>query len=401
MSESMNAIFEQRDDDLIPIQIGPSHPAVHGTLPIYARLDGEIMAEVDVEIGYLHRGIEKLAESLTYHQFIPLTDRFNYVSTMLCNEAYCEAVEKLLGIASPPRAVFLRVIMAEVSRIMDHITAIGPNFVDMGALTIFWYTFKVREELYRAVEMLTGARMTTCFTRVGGVVRDTPDGFIKELRAALDQVPPMAEELLKLIKKNRIVLDRTMGVGQISAEDAIDYGFAGPCLRACGVPRDLRVDEPYACYDQVEFDVVVGTAGDAFDRIMVRCEEMLQSHKIIMQLLEKLPDGPVVIDDPRIILPPKQQVYNSIEGLIHHFNLVMDGFADIPAGEIYHAVEGANGEFGFYIVSRGEKSPWRMHLRAPCFAIYQAFPQMVKGQMLADAIITLGSLNIVAGELDR
>jgi len=397
----MSRILYKDDDDFIPIQIGPSHPAVHGTLPIYARLDGEIMAEVDLEIGYLHRGIEKLAESLTYHQFIPLTDRLNYVSPLICNEAYCEAVEKLLGIAPPPRAVFLRVIMSEVSRIMDHITATGPNFVDMGALTVFWYSFKVREELYRLVEMVSGARMTTCYPRIGGVVRDIPQDFIPKLKKVLEQLPPMIDDLMKMLKKNRIVLDRTMGVGVISAEDAIEYGFSGPCLRACGVPRDLRVDEPYACYDQVEFDVVVGSSGDTYDRIMVRFEEMLQSRRIILQLLEKLPDGPVVIDDPRVILPPKQQVYQTAEGLIHHFNLVLEGIDDIPVGEIYHAVEGANGEFGFYIVSRGKKSPWRLHLRAPCFAIYQAFPQMITGRMISDAIITLGSLNIVAGELDR
>ncbi len=388
-------------DDLIPINIGPSHPAVHGTLPIYAKLDGEIIAEADVEIGYLHRGFEKLAEGLTYHQFIPFTDRLNYVSTFINNQGYAETVEKLLDIKVPERAQYIRVMLSEISRIMDHITCLGPNMVDTGALTIYWYLFRVREELYRLCEMVSGARMTTNYTRIGGLVRDIPDDFDSTAREILKELPGAINDTEKLIKKNRIFLDRSVGVGEISAEDAIDYGFSGPNLRACGVARDIRKDEPYSIYDELEFDIPVGNRGDYYDRTFVRMEEMNQSMRIVLQILDKMPKGPINIDDPNIILPEKQEVYDTMEGLIHHFMLFTDGIADIPKGEVYHAVEGANGELGFYIVSDGDKNPYRLHVRSPCFAYYQAFPSMIKGKILADAIVTLGSLNVVAGELDR
>ena len=389
------------NDDLIPINIGPSHPAVHGTLPIYAMLDGEIIAEADVEIGYLHRGFEKLAEELTYHQFIPFTDRLNYVSTFINNQGYCEAVEKLLDIKVPERAQYIRVMLSEISRIMDHITCLGPNMVDTGALTIFWYLFEVRENLYRICEMASGGRMTTSYCRIGGLVRDLPDGFISETRKILDELPVAISDTEKLIKKNRIFLDRSVGVGVISAEDAIDWGFSGPNLRATGVPRDIRKDEPYAIYDRLKFDIPVGKHGDFYDRFFVRMEEMNQSKKIVLQILDELPDGPVNIDDPGTILPSKDEVYETMEGLIHHFMLYIEGIKDIPEGEIYHAVEGANGELGFYIVSDGDKNPYRLHVRSPCFAYYQAFPSIITGSLLADAMVTLGSFNVVAGELDR
>ncbi len=392
---------EDPKDDLIPINIGPSHPAVHGTLPIYAKLDGEIIAEADVEIGYLHRGFEKLAEDLTYHQFIPFTDRLNYVSTFINNQGYAEAIEKLLDIEVPERAHYIRVMLSEVSRIMDHITCLGPNMVDTGALTVYWYLFRVREELYRLCEMVSGARMTTNYTRIGGLVRDLPEGFEDTAREILKGLPVAIKDTEKLIKKNRIFLDRSIGVGEISAEDAIDWGFSGPNLRACGVARDIRKDEPYSVYDDLEFDIPVGNRGDYYDRTFVRLEEMNQSMRIILQVLDKLPKGPINIDDPKIILPPKEEVYDSMEGLIHHFMFFIEGMEDIPEGEIYHAVEGANGELGFYIVSDGEKNPYRLHVRSPCFAYYQAFPSMITGKLLADAVVTLGSLNVVAGELDR
>jgi NADH dehydrogenase I D subunit len=389
------------DSDLIPINIGPSHPAVHGTLPIFAKLDGEVIAEADVEIGYLHRGFEKLAEGLTYHQFIPFTDRLNYVSTFINNQGYCEAVEKLLGIEVPERAQYIRVMLSEMSRIMDHITCLGPNMVDMGALTVFWYLFRERENLYKLAEMSSGGRMTTSHSRIGGLVRDLPEGFEAEARKILEGLPNAISDTEKLLKRNRIFLDRSIGVGAISAEDAVDWGFSGPNLRAAGVARDIRKDEPYAIYDKLEFDIPVGKRGDAYDRFFVRVEEMRQSRKMILQILDELPDGPVNVDDPRVILPAKEEVYNTMEGLIHHFMLIIDGISDIPKGEIYHAVEGANGELGFYIISNGGNKPYRLHFRSPCFAYYQAFPWLIKGSLIADTVINLGSLNVVAGELDR
>lgn len=380
------------------LNLGPSHPATHGALRVLLELDGEKIRDATPEIGYLHRCFEKESEDHTYAQVIPYTDRLNYVSSLMNNVGYAMAVEKLLNIDIPERAKYIRVLICELSRIMDHLVAIGTNVVDLGALTNYWYTFNVREEMYDWVEMLCGARLTTSYTRIGGVARDLPANTKEYLPYTLKKMDRAIKDVTGLLRKNRIFLDRTRGIGAISAEDAIAYGFTGPCLRACGVPYDVRKAHPYYHYDEFDWDVPVGEAGDTFDRIFVRFEEMRQSASIIEQVLEKIPDGPITAAG--IGLPPRHEVYGSIEGLMRHFKIIMDGIRP-PAGEVYSYTEAANGELGFYIVSDGGPKPYRIKVRPPCYAIYQAYPELVRGHMIADAIAILGSLNVIAGELDR
>lgn len=382
------------------LNMGPSHPATHGTLRILLELDGETIVRAIPEIGYLHRCFEKEAEDHTYTQVIPYTDRLNYVSGLMNNVGYCMAVEKLLGIDIPERAKYIRVIISELSRIIDHMVVIGTNAVDLGALTNYWYTFNVREKIYEWIERLTGARLTYTYTRVGGVPKDFPEGFEAGIRACLKDTRKAIRDVRGLLEKNRIFMDRTQNVGIISAEDAISYGFTGPCLRASGVAYDIRKDHPYYHYDEFDFEVPVGTIGDTYDRLMVRFEEMEQSIRIVEQAFKKIPEGAIMVADRRISLPPKHEVYNSIEGLISHFELIMFGIKT-PVGDVYSYTEAANGELGFYIVSDGTGRPHRIKVRPPCYAIYQAFPQLIEGGMIADAVAILGSLNIVAGELDR
>lgn len=382
------------------LNLGPSHPTMHGTLRVMLTLDGETIVDARPEIGYLHRCFEKEAEDHTYTQIIPYTDRLNYVSAMMNNVGYAMAVEKLIGITIPERSQHLRVIVAELSRIMDHLVCIGTNLVDLGALTNFWYYYNVRERITDWVEKLCGARLTNSYVRIGGVMRDLPEGSDAEIRNCLKELRKAIKDVTGLLKKNRIFLDRTRDVGCISQADAIDWGFTGPCLRATGADYDIRKAAPYYGYDQLDWDVPVGVKGDNYDRLFVRFEEMLQSSRIIEQVLEKIQDGPIMVEDRQVALPEKHEVYNSIEGLIRHFELIMFGIR-IQPGEIYSYSEAANGELGFYIVSDGSGKPYRIKVRPPCFAIYQAFPQIIKGQMIADAIAILGTLNVVAGELDR
>jgi NADH dehydrogenase I D subunit len=382
------------------LNLGPSHPTMHGTLRLFAELDGEIIKRSIAEFGYLHRGFEKHCENSTWTQVIPYTDRLNYVSAMMNNVGYCKAVEELIGIEIPERVVLIRVIVCEMNRIIDHLVATGTNIVDIGALTNFWYYFNVREKFYDIIEKLCGARLTTAYTRIGGLMRDLYPGFEAEMRACLKETEDAIVEVSGLLNRNKIFLNRTVGVGAFSAEDAMQYGFTGPCLRASGVPYDLRKDQPYYDYETYDFEVVVGEHGDSYDRIVLRFEEMRQSARIIEQAMARLKPGPIMSEDKRVALPPKAEVYTNIEALMNHFKLIYEGIRP-PAGEIYSATEAANGELGFYIISDGSGTPYRIKCRPPCFPIYQAYPKMVEGRMISDAVAILGNLNIVAGELDR
>lgn len=382
------------------LNIGPSHPATHGALRFFVELDGETISKASTEIGYLHRAFEKHSEVSTWSQIIPYTDRLNYCSSMMNNVGYCRAVEDLLGIEIPERAQFIRVIVCELSRIMDHLICVGTSAVDLGALSNFWYFFNVREKIYDFTERLCGARLTTTYTRIGGVMRDLPPDFDTGIRKVLKDLNQAIRDVSRLLEKNRIFVDRTQGIGIISKEEAIHWGFTGPCLRATGVPYDVRRAEPYYHYDEFDFEIPVGTVGDTYDRLILRLEEMRQSIRIIEQALDRIPSGPILVNDPRVALPPKKEVYGSIEGLMNHFMLLVDGIKP-PRGEIYSATEAANGELGFYIISDGGPRPYRVRCRPPCFPLAAAYSHLIEGGMIADAVAILGSLNIIVGELDR
>lgn len=382
------------------VNIGPSHPVAHGTLRVLAELEGEVIKNAIPEIGYLHRGFEKCAEKGGWNNVVPYASRLNYVSALSNDVAYVKAVEKLCGIEVPDRCKFIRVIVNEMARIMDHCVCNAANIVDLGALTNFWYLFTAREKIYTVVEKLTGIRLTTAYARVGGLADDLYEGFEDDVRALLREIVPYVQDVLKLVKRNRIFLDRTVGIGAISGADAVAYGWTGPCLRACGIPLDARKRDGYYFYDEFDFDVPVGENGDTYDRIMVRFEEIFQSIRIIEQALDKLPGGPVNTPDNRYILPPKQELYRDIEPLMNHFMLVMFG-VPVPPGETYDSFEVPNGELGFYLISDGRGKPYRVRVRPPCFYLYQAYPQLIEGSMVADMAAVLGSLNVVAGELDR
>ncbi len=390
----------QQDGDRMIINLGPSHPITHGTLRLILELEGEYIQKATPEIGYLHRGVEKLGENLSYQQFIPLTDRLNYCSSMQNNVGYVHAVEKLLDLKIPRRAELIRVLVSELARIGDHIVCIGINAVDCGAMTAFIYLFRQRETIYDLFEMAAGQRLHTSFTRIGGLMRDIPPEFAPLCERFLDDCERSIVELEKLLTHNPIWHDRTKGVGAMSVEDAVNWGYTGPCLRASGLPQDLRKAQPYMGYEDFEFDIPVGTTGDVFDRYLVRIEEMRQSLRIIRQVLQRLEPGPIIVDDYKVALPPKEKVYTRMESLIHHFKLVMHGI-EMPVGEVYSATEAANGELGFYIVSDGGKSPYRIRVRPPCLPIFSSFDLKVKGRLIADAVAELGAMNIIAGELDR
>ena len=387
-------------EDLMVINIGPSHPAMHGCYRLKCWLDGETIVKAIPEIGYLHRCFEKMSETHTWQEVFPYTDRLNYMSPFLNNVGYAMAVEKLLGIEIPPRARRIRVILGELSRVMDHMVCIATNLVDLGALTNFWYFFRGREEVYSLLEHVSGARMMVAYGRIGGLMRDVHDTFEEEARALLTSLPRYIDDVDKLITNNRIFIDRARGIHAIRPEEAIDWGWTGPCLRAAGVPYDIRKAHPYYEYDQFDWQVPVGTTGDVYDRYLVRMEEMRQSLSIVEQALDDLPDGPVNIDDWSISPPPKDAVYNTIEGMVAHFKLTFEGI-QVPPGEVYSYTEAANGELGFYIVADGGGRPYRIRCRAPSFAIYQNIGPTLEGLMISDVVAIFGSLNIIAGELER
>lgn len=382
------------------LNIGPAHPAMHGTLRLLVQLDGEVIHHAIGEIGYLHRGFEKHCEHGTYTQVIPYTDRLNYISPLMNNVGYCMAIEKLIGCEIPERAQVIRLIICELSRITDHMVCIGTNVVDLGALTNFWYYFNARERIYDFIEKICGARLTTNYTRIGGLMRDFPPNAATELREIIKIVTKATKDVRGLLEKNKIFIDRTSGVAAISGEEAVNYGFTGPCLRAAGVPYDIRVAQPYLNYQDYNFDVPVGETGDTYDRFLVRFEEIYQSCRLIEQGLEKLKPGPIMTNDRRVALPPKSEVYTNIEALMNHFKLIYEGVKP-PPGEVYSATEAANGELGFYVVSDGGTNPYRVKCRPPCFPLFAAYPKLIEGRMIADAIAVLGSINIIAGELDR
>ena len=399
-SDPHGAVDEVHPSDLLTVNLGPSHPATHGALRAEVLLDGETIVEARTEIGDIHRCFEKEAEDHTWAQVMPYTDRLNYCSAMLNNSIYAMAVEKLIGVEATPRAQAIRVIVSELSRIIDHQVCICANLVDIGALTNYWYLYNVRESIYEVLEKLCGSRLTTNYARIGGMSHDLYDGFDAEVRVKLDELVAANADVMKLIARNRIFLDRTVGVGVIGREDALSAGYTGPCLRATGLDWDLRKHAPYSGYEHYDFDIPTGSDGDSHDRIMVRLAEVVQSRSIVLQALEKLPDGPLNIDDRDVVLPPKAQVYGSIEGVMNQFKLVSEGIL-VPAGEAYGFGEGANGELGYYCVSDGSGHPYRMKVRPPCFPIFASYARLVEGGMIPDAIATLGSLNIIAGELDR
>ncbi|MFP4352052.1 MAG: NADH dehydrogenase (quinone) subunit D [Puniceicoccaceae bacterium] len=391
---------ELQGEDLA-LNVGPSHPTTHGVLRLRMDLDGDVITRCEPVIGYLHRGDEKIAENMTYNQFVPYTDRLDYLAPLANNVAYAMAVEKLAALEVPPRCAAIRVLVSEMARISSHLLGVGVYGMDAGAWTPFMYTFTEREKLYTLFEELTGARFTTSYTRIGGVARDVPEGWLGRVSAFCDQFLPILEETQKLLTRNRIFMDRTEGVGVISKEDALAYGLTGPNLRACGVDFDLRKDRPYLGYDRYEFDVPVGTTGDCYDRYLVRLEEMRQSVRIIRQVVAGFPGGPWYAEDAkRIFAPPKDRIMTSMEELIQNFMIVTEG-PRMPAGEVYVEAENPKGILGFFIVSKGGGVPYRLKIRGPSFCSLSILPKIAPGLYLTDITVLLGSLDFVMGECDR
>ncbi len=386
--------------EIMELQMGPSHPATHGTIKFNLTLDGEKILNCDVEIGYLHRGFEKMCEQRTWNHCIPYTDRLNYSSPLINNVAFALTAERLLDVEVPERCQYIRVIMSEISRITDHLTCLGMAAAEAGAISVGFYLMESRETLYDLVTAVTGARLTVSYARVGGVTHDLPQDFAERVRTAFTDIRRLLGDCDKLLSKNRIFIDRMSGVGIMSPEDAISYSLTGPLLRATGVPYDVRKAQPYSGYDRFEFDIPTGTQGDNYDRFSVRLEEIKQSMAIIEQALNGLPSGPIRIDDPNITLPEKKQVYGNIEGLMNHFKLVIEG-VKIPPGEVFQSVEGANGELSFYLVSDGSGRPYRVRVRPPCFFGMAALGEMLRGCLISDIITTFGMVNMIGGECDR
>ena len=401
---SAEALDELQDlqGEKMTLNMGPSHPATHGVLRLSLELDGEIISKADPEIGYLHRGDEKIAENVTYNQFIPYTDRLDYLAPLANNVAYALAVEKLLGVDDklPERCKFIRVICCELARVSAHLLGLGAFAMDVGALTVFLHTFNEREKIYNLIEALTGARFTTTYTRIGGLSRDLPEGWTEELSKFTKEVSEAIEEADKLLTRNKIFIDRTKGVGVITREEAIDFGLTGPNLRGSNIEYDLRKAHPYLVYDQLDFDIPYGEVGDCYDRYLIRMEEMRQSVRILDQCIAKLPNGPVNLDDGKIVMPHKQKVLSSMEELIHQFMLVTQG-QNAPAGEVYFGAENPKGELGFYIFSKGGGVPHRMKIRAPSFVNLSILSHKLPGHMMSDIVAILGSLDFVMGECDR
>jgi len=381
------------------LNLGPTHPATHGIFQNVLTMDGEIIIKAEPTIGYIHRAFEKLAERRPFYQITPITDRMNYCSAPINNIAWHMTVEKLIGADIPKRVQYLRVIIMELARISDHLICNTVIAVDTGALTGFVYLFQFRELIYEIYEEICGARLTTNIGRIGGFERDFNDKAWSKIDRFLKEFPAALKEFENLVKRNRIFMDRTIGAGPITADRALNYSFSGPNLRAAGVDYDVRVMNPYSSYEDFDFTIPVGLNGDTYDRFMVRQEEMWQSMSIIRQAMDKLPEGPHHAKVPEFYLPPKEAVYNNMEALIYHFKIVM-GETDVPKGEVYHCVEGGNGELGFFLISDGGRTPFRLHMRRPCFIYYQAYPEMIQGTNISDAILTMSSMNVIAGELD-
>jgi NADH-quinone oxidoreductase subunit D len=399
VKNNTDLILEDGKKELTTLNLGPTHPATHGIFQNVLKMDGELIAESEPTIGYIHRAFEKLAERRPYNQITTITDRLNYCSSPINNIGWHMTVEKLIGAQIPKRVEYMRVILMELARIADHIVCNAVIGVDTGALTGFVFLFQQREHIYEIYEEMCGARLTTNIGRIGGFEREWSPKVWEKIDKFLTEFPKVLTEFENLLKRNRIFMDRTIKCGPISAERALAYSFTGPNLRAAGVDYDVRVHSPYSSYQDFEFTIPVGTQGDTYDRFMVRQEEMWQSLSIIKQAIKNMPNGSFHADLPDFYLPEKKDVYNNMEALIYHFKIVM-GETNIPVGEVYHSVEGANGELGFYLVSDGGRTPFRLHFRRPCFIYYQAYAEMIKGAMLSDAILTMSSMNVIAGELD-
>jgi NADH-quinone oxidoreductase subunit D len=396
----------ERDFELptepMKVNMGPSHPATHGTVRIVLTVEGETVKDGDVQIGYLHRCFEKEAEAATWAQVFPYTDRLNYVSPMLNNVGYALAVEKLLGVTDriPERAQYIRVIVGELSRICDHLTCCAAGAMELGAMTLFFYAIKGREWIWELLEELSGARLTYSYVRIGGVAYDLPEGWSEKVQALFPKLEEIVKDLSGATLENKFFRDRMDGTGIISQERALSYGWTGASLRSTGIPYDVRVAHPYLVYDRFDFEVPVGSKGDNFDRFICRIDEIHQSIRILKQAFAQIAPGSVVLDDPRIVLPPKQEVYNTIEGMISHFKLVVDGIK-VPPGEIYSYTEAGNGELGFYLVSDGTGRPVKCRVRPPCFCVVSALPELIKDKPLADIIPTFDMMNMIGGECDR
>ncbi len=386
--------------ETMTINMGPQHPSTHGVLRVVLELDGEVVLKATPDIGFLHRGLEKLAEHKTYHQCITLTDRLDYVAGMSNNFAYVLAVEKLLNLPVPPRAQAIRVLMSELQRIASHLFWLGTHAHDIGAMTPLFYALRERDEILFLFERVCGARLTPSYFRVGGLAQDLPDGFEEKCREFTRTFPARVDEYETLLTGNEIWKKRTQGVGAISAEEAVNWGLSGPVLRASGVNWDLRKALPYSGYDSYDFQIPQGKNGDVYDRYLVRVQEMRQSNEIVRQALDRMPKGEVTSADPRIVYPPKKRVQESIESLIHHFHIASEGFP-VPRGEVYASIESPKGELGFYLISDGTNKPWRFRVRPPSFINLSALPAMVKGRLIADVVATIGSIDIVLAEVDR
>jgi NADH-quinone oxidoreductase subunit D len=393
-------LVETADPDHVIVNIGPSHPATHGTVQIIAEIDGETVKRADIHCGYLHRGFEKESEHHTYHNVIPYTDRLNYCSALNNNFAYADAVEKLLGVQLTPRCIYLRTLLSEYNRIADHITCVAASVMELGAMTAFLYLMTVRDYIFEHLNQLTGARLTYSYVRIGGLARDLPDGWLERLEEVLQFTESYVERIHGLLDRNRIFIDRMRNVGVMTPEHALNWGYTGPTLRSTGLAMDLRKDNPYLAYADLDFDVPVGIKGDNFDRYYVRMCEIDESIAMVRQCMSKLPDGPVSIDDPRVMLPKKELVYTQIEALVNHFKLVIDGIK-VPAGEVYVAHEAPNGELGFYLVSDGSGRPYKLHVRAPSFLHVGGLHTLIEGYQISDIVPTFGSINMIGGECDR
>ena len=401
MDNNLSNILNQKNNEeqFYKLNLGPTHPATHGIFQNVLTMDGEKIIDAEQTVGYIHRAFEKISERRTYSQITTLTDRLNYCSSPINNIGWHLTMEKLIGCKVPKRVDYMRIIMMELARIADHLICNGVIGVDTGAITGFTYIFQDRERIYDMYEEVCGARMTTNMGRIGGFERDFSPKFHELIKDFIKNFPKRFQEFCNLLERNRIFMDRTIDVGAISAERALSYSFTGPNLRAAGVDYDVRVAEPYCSYDDFDFIIPIGVSGDTYDRFMVRQQEIWESYKLVKNAYENLPEGNYHADLPDFYLPEKADVYTKMEALIYHFKIVM-GEVNVPVGEVYHCVEGGNGELGYYLVSDGGRTPYRLHFRRPCFIYYQAYPEMIRGSMISDAIITMSSMNIIAGELD-